>query len=424
MPSDPENKKKIINDPVHGFINIPFNSTFDLIEHPWFQRLRRIKQLGLTSYVYPGACHTRFQHALGAAHLMGLAIDVLRSKGQEITSSEAEAAVNAILLHDIGHGPFSHALENSIIEGVGHEALSLIFMDRLNRQFKGYLELSLRIFTNDYHKNFLHQLVAGQLDVDRMDYLKRDSFFTGVTEGVIGSDRIIKMLNVINDKLVVESKGIYSIEKFLIARRLMYWQVYLHKAVLAAEMMMVKILQRAKQLCDNGSELFADPDLGYFLHNHISADDFTREVKNPATDNSTALDHFANLDDNNIISSAKVWKNHGDRTLSILCKSLIDRKLHRMTITDNPPDPGQIKKLQLAAQSKYGIVEAETGYFVHTGEISNNTYSSNDEQIQILYHGGRLKDIAEASDMLDLSVLSKVVKKYYLCCPKELELLT
>ena len=424
MPSFIANKKKIINDPVHGFISIPYNSTFDLIEHPYFQRLRRIKQLGLTSYVYPGACHTRFQHALGAAHLMGLAIDVLRSKGQEITDAEAEAAINAILLHDIGHGPFSHALENSIIEGVNHESLSLLFIERLNRQYNGALELSMRIFRNDYPKNFFHQLVTGQLDVDRLDYLKRDSFFTGVTEGVIGSDRIIKMLNVVNDKLVVESKGIYSIEKFLIARRLMFWQVYLHKAVLAAEMMMVKILQRAKQLCDSGVKLFADPDLEYFLYNHITETDFIQSSANvtcPGHDGQTALDHFANLDDNNIISSAKIWKKHSDRTLSILCNSLIDRKLFRMIITDDPIHPQQVDKLRQAAREKYLINGDETDYFVHTGEISNNTYSSNDEKIQILFHGGQLKDIAEASDMLDLSVLTKVVRKNYLCYPKELE---
>lgn len=427
MPSAAANKKKIINDPVHGFISIPFNSTFDLIEHPYFQRLRRIKQLGLTSYVYPGACHTRFQHALGAAHLMDLAIDVLRSKGQDISDAEAEAAINAILLHDIGHGPFSHALENSIIEGVSHEDLSLLFMNRLNQQFKGSLELSLRIFRNDYYKSFLHQLVAGQLDVDRLDYLKRDSFFTGVTEGVIGSDRIIKMLKVVDDRLVVESKGIYSIEKFLIARRLMFWQVYLHKAVLAAEIMMVKILQRAKELCDRGIKLFADPDLEYFLYNHVTSADFAQlseDKADPGTTALPALDHFANLDDNNIISSAKVWKDHDDPTLSMLCSSLIDRKLFRMIITDIPFDPRRIEQLRQAAIKKYRINDTETGYFVDTGEISNNTYSSNDQQIQILFNDGQLKDIPEASDMLDLSVLSKIVKKHYICYPKELELLT
>jgi HD superfamily phosphohydrolase len=424
VPSFPANKKKIINDPVHGFINISYNSTFDLIEHSYFQRLRRIKQLGLTNYVYPGACHTRFQHALGAAHLMGLAIDVLRSKGQEITGEEAEASVNAILLHDIGHGPFSHALENSIIEGVGHEELSLLFMERLNRQSGGSLELSMRIFRNDYPKNFLHELVTGQLDADRMDYLKRDSFFTGVTEGVIGSDRIIKMLNVVNDRLVVESKGIYSIEKFLIARRLMYWQVYLHKAVLAAEVMMVKILQRARQLCDKGIRLFADPDLDFFLNNHVSHADFSEpsgKTANTGVFGVTVLDRFANLDDNNIISAAKVWRKHSDTTLSLLCNNLIDRKLFRMIIADEPFGEEQVIKMKQAASKRYNIGEAETGFFVHTGEISNNAYSSEDEKIRILFHDGQLKDIAEASDMLDLSVLSKVVRKHYICYPKELE---
>ena len=419
MTANRTNKKKIINDPVYGFINIHFDSSFDLIEHPYFQRMRRIMQLGLTNYVYPGATHTRFQHALGAAHLMGLAIDILRSKGHDISKDESEASVNAMLLHDIGHGPFSHALEDSIIESINHEELSILIMNRLNQELDGALDLSIKIFNNQYHKGFLHQLVAGQLDVDRLDYLKRDSFFTGVTEGVIGSDRIIKMLNIVQDKLVVESKGIYSIEKFLIARRLMYWQVYLHKAVLSAELMLVRILRRAKQLSVRGVNLYADPHLGFFLTNQITKDDFS----GPSSGDSV-ITHFTNLDDNNIISATKFWKDHEDTILSVLCSKLINRQLFRILISDEPIDPEQINDLRHAATKKYGIDASDSDYLVYEGEISNNAYSSNDDQIQILYHSGQLKDVAEASDMLDLSVLSKVVKKYYLCYPKELENMT
>ncbi len=413
--SFPTNKSKIINDPVYGFIKIPFGSTYDLIEHRYFQRLRRIKQLGFTNYVYPGACHTRFQHALGATHLMWLAIEVLRSKGNEISDQEAEASINAILLHDIGHGPFSHALESSIIEDLTHEELSLRFMEHLSREFPGRLELAIQIYRNQYHKKFLHQLVASQLDVDRLDYLNRDSFFTGVTEGVIGSDRIIKMFSVVNDQLVVEAKGIYSIEKFLIARRLMYWQVYLHKAVLSAEIMIVKILQRAKHLSMQGIQVKATPDLEYFLNRSIRQADF--EGKNQHS----VLERFANLDDSDIISSAKAWKSHPDIVLSTLCQRLIDRRLFRMTITDKAISKEKISRITDLACRKYGISEDDSAYLVTSGEISNETYSSHDEKIKILYHGGQLKDVADASDMLDISVLSKIVKKNYLCYPKDLE---
>jgi len=371
--------------------------------------------LGLTNYVYPGACHTRFQHALGASHLMWLAIEVLRSKGNEISDQEAEASINAILLHDIGHGPFSHALENSIIEDITHEELSLRFMEDLSGEISGKLELAIQIFRNRYHKKFLHQLVASQLDVDRLDYLKRDSFFTGVTEGVIGSDRIIKMLSVVDDQLVVEAKGIYSIEKFLIARRLMYWQVYLHKAVLSAEIMIVKILQRAKYLCMNGIEVKATPDLEYFLNRSIRKADFKGEGRH------AVLERFANLDDSDIVTSAKAWKSHSDTVLSTLCQKLIDRRLFRITISDRAISEEKISMMTDLACKKYGISEADSAFLVSSGEISNNTYSSHDEKIKILYHGGQLKDIADASDMLDISVLSKIVKKYYLCYPKDLE---
>jgi HD superfamily phosphohydrolase len=410
----PTNKSKIINDPVYGFIKIPFGSTYDLVEHSYFQRLRRIKQLGLTNYVYPGACHTRYQHALGATHLMWLAIEVLRTKGNEITDQEAEASINAILLHDIGHGPFSHALEHSIIEDITHEELSLRFMEHLNAEFSGRLDLAIEIYTGRYHKKFLHQLVTSQLDVDRLDYLMRDSFFTGVSEGVIGSDRIIKMLSVVSDQLVVDAKGIYSIEKFLIARRLMYWQVYMHKAVLAAEIMIVKIMQRAKHLSNQGIPVRATPDLEYFLNRSIKQADFK------GRDHHSVLDRFANLDDSDIITSVKAWKTHPDIVLSTLCKRLIDRKLFRIIISDKSIGEEHISRIRELARSKYGIEGSDLAYLVSSGEISNNAYSSEDEKIKILYHGGQLKDVADASDMLDISVLSKIVKKYYLWYPKDL----
>ena len=400
------NKKKIINDPVYGFIKITFESLFDLIEHPFFQRLRRIKQLGLTHYVYPGATHTRFQHALGSFHLMQLAIQVLRSKEIEITEKEEEAALAAILMHDIGHGPFSHALEESIIEGIHHEELSLLYMKALNEEFDGRLDLAIRIFTGEYPKQFLNQLISGQLDMDRLDYLKRDSFFTGVTEGVIGSDRIVRMLNVVDDYLVVDHKGIYSIEKFLIARRLMYWQVYLHKTVLSSEILLMKILRRAKQLTEKGVELFSTPALQFFL-------------SHPVLKAGEVLDKFALLDDNDIMSSAKTWASGKDRVLSELCSSLVNRQLSRIEISSEPFEDAYLQNIREAVRRHYSVQKNEVDYFVHTGFISNNAYSSEDEHIRILYHGGVLKDIAEASDMLDISVLSKTVKKYFLYYPKD-----
>ncbi len=402
-------KKKIINDPVYGFIKISFDSLFDLIEHPWFQRLRRIRQLGLTNYVYPGATHTRFQHALGAFHLMETAIQVLRSKAVEITPEEEEAALAAILLHDIGHGPFSHALEESIIENIHHEELSLLFMQALNTEFNGRLGLAIRIFTGKYHKQFLHQLVSGQLDMDRLDYLKRDSFFTGVTEGVIGSDRIVRMLNVADDLLVVDHKGIYSIEKFLIARRLMYWQVYLHKTVLASETLLMKILLRAKQLAMNGVALFCTPALHYFLYHPVSGDRFPDE----------GLDKFAMLDDSDIMSSAKAWASHQDPVLSLLCTSLINRNLSRIEIRNQPFSDSYISGIRKKVQNHYSLDKKDLDFFVYTNEASNNAYSSEDEHIRILYHGGGLRDISEVSDMLDISVLSKTVRKYFLYYPKD-----
>ncbi len=419
------NKKKIINDPVYGFIKISSERHFDIVEHPYFQRLRSIKQLGLTNLVYPGATHTRFQHALGSYHLMGLAIQVLRNKGIEITPDEEEAALSAILLHDIGHGPFSHALEESIIDGLHHEDLSLLFMHALNTEFGGNLDLAINIFTGKYHKKFLHQLIAGQLDMDRLDYLKRDSFFTGVTEGVIGSDRIVRMLNVVDDRLVVDHKGIYSIEKFLIARRLMYWQVYLHKTVLSSEILLLNILKRAKILALSGNELFATPALGRFLYQPVSRRDFFGEQAEagalpeitPAIKEN--LDWFAILDDSDIISSAKVWSGHPDRVLSFLSHSLVNRSLYRIEIQNEKFKPEYIRDIKNKVKTLSNMDDEDIEFLVYDGSISNNAYSSEDEQIQILYHGGILKEITEASDMLDVSVLSRTIKKHFLCYPKD-----
>ncbi len=415
MHSSKTNKKKIINDPVHGFISISWDIIFDLIEHPYFQRLQRIRQLGLTSFVYPGATHTRFQHALGATHLMNTAINVLRQKGHIITDEEAEAANIAILLHDIGHGPFSHALENTIIRGINHEELSLLFMHDLNASFGGRLDMAIEIFTGKYRKKFLHQLVASQLDMDRLDYLKRDSFFTGVIEGVIGSDRIVRMLNVLNDKLVVDIKGIYSIEKFLIARRLMYWQVYFHKGVLASEILLVNILKRAKELVQKSNLPPATPALQYFLTNNFSYSDFT-------TGNKTILNQYAKLDDNDIISSAKIWADFTDPVLSRLCNNMLNRKLFRIELQKEKFPEMKINQIRNAVMKKYGINTSEAEYFVINDSISNYAYSSEDERIQILYHNGELKDVTEASDMPDMSILTKTVTKNYLCYPKEIEI--
>lgn len=412
----PINKRKIINDPVYGFINIPFEIVFDLIEHPYFQRLRRIKQLGLTHFVYPGANHTRFQHALGAAYLMSSAIQIIRSKGHEISEEEAEAVTIAILLHDIGHGPFSHALENSIIEQADHEEISILFMNRLNEIFNGRLEMAIRIFKNDYPKKFLHQLVSSQLDMDRLDYLGRDSFFTGVTEGVIGSDRIIKMMNVKDDQLVIDIKGIYSTENFLISRRLMYWQVYFHKTVISAENLLLMVLKRAKSLAEKGTKLFAPPALSFFLENKVSGQDFYS--KSPVD----ILDIFSQLDDSDIMSSAKVWRSHEDKILSTLCNFLVNRKLFRIELKNKAFDPLRIEKLKEHVAELLKIDYENTGYFVSEGSISNYAYNSLDGNIKILLKNGESLDIAEASDMLNLAVLSKTIKKHFLCYPKGIEI--
>jgi HD superfamily phosphohydrolase len=407
------NKKKIINDPVYGFITIPSDLVYDLIQHPYVQRLRYIKQLGMTHLVYPGALHTRFHHALGAMHLMSLALETIKSKGQAISYKEEEAVTVAILLHDIGHGPFSHALEHTIVDGVSHEHISTLLMDNLNREFDGKLGLALEIFNNRYHKKFLYQLVSGQLDLDRMDYLNRDSFFTGVSEGVISFDRIIKMLDVVDDQLVVEEKGIYSIEKFLIARRLMYWQVYLHKTVIAAEQMLVKILERAKELSGEGRNLFASPCFSYFLRNSISRDEFKNDPRN--------IERFTKLDDNDIFTSIKVWVNDEDLILSTLCSHLISRNLYQVEITNEPPPIERINDLADKVTDEFEISDDDTSYFVFTDTIKNKAYSVGDGSIKILMKDGSLQDIAKASDNSNLESLARTVQKYILCYVKELK---
>ena len=383
---------------------------YDIIDHPYFQRLRRIKQLGLTNLVYPGALHTRFHHAMGAMHLMNEALEVICSKGHSITDEEKRGALIAILLHDIGHGPFSHSLENSIVEGIHHEDISGLFMDRLNEIFEEKLETAIKIFRNEYPKKFLHQLVSGQLDMDRLDYLKRDSFFTGVSEGVVSSDRIIKMLNVVDDKLVVEEKGIYSIEKFLIARRLMYWQVYLHKTVLSAENLLINILKRAKELAKKKEELFCTPALHTFLYNHYDKSSFIK--------NRNLLETFAQLDDYDIYTSVKVWTKHNDKVLSTLCQNMVDRKLYRVEMEKQPINKTRIKALKEKVKKAHGLNDKEVSYFVFSDVVTNNAYSMEKVRINILQKNGETADISRATDQLYTAAFSKTVKKYFLCYPK------
>lgn len=406
------NKKKIINDPVYGFVSIPSGFIFDLIQHPYFQRLRYIKQVSMTHMVYPGALHTRFQHVIGAMHLMQLAIDTLRSKGVLVSDEEEEAALVAILLHDIGHGPFSHSLEHTLIEGVSHEVISSMLMDRLNVEFGGKLTLAITIFNDKYPRRFLHQLVSSQLDTDRMDYLNRDSFFTGVSEGVISFDRIIKMLAVKDDELVVEAKGIYSVEKFLIARRLMYWQVYLHKTVVSAEQMLIKALKRAKELSNQGYDLFATQALQHFLKNKVNADNFTTEESH--------LNWFTKLDDTDIMSAIKSWVNHEDKILSTLCGKLMRRDLFRTELRSQDFSEEEIAMVRDKAKQHFNLSEAEVDYFVYHQTIYNSAYSADKEPIKIINNKGKLLDIAEASDLSNLEALSKKVVKYALIYPKEL----
>lgn len=399
------NKLKILNDPIYGFITIPNSLIFDIIEHPYFQRLRRVTQMGFSNLVYPGANHTRFHHAIGCMHLMQKAIQVLRFKGIDISNDEGNALCIAILLHDIGHGAYSHALEHSIVNGISHEEISLQFMKVLNDEFDGQLSLAIQIFEGKYPRKFLYQLISSQLDIDRLDYLKRDSFYTGVTEGNISSDRLIAMMNVVDDELVIEKKGIYSVEKFLIARRLMYWQVYLHKTGLVAENMLVKVLQRAKELALSGVEIPASKALSFFLYNPITPANFT----------SNTLHTFSKLDDYDVLQGIKGWVNHSDFVLSKLSEMIINRKLLKIELQDKPikKDKLQVYKQQLQ------LKETEVSYFVFTGEVVNQAYNKN-LPIKILNKKGKLKDIAKASDQLNLKALSKPVKKYYICYPKKL----
>ncbi len=402
--------KKILNDPVYGFISIPEGIVFDLIEHPYFQRLRRIKQVSLTHYVYPGALHTRFHHALGAFHLTTQAIEVLRSKGVKITRKEATAVSIAILLHDIGHGPFSHTLEHSLI-GTTHEALSALFMEKLNEEFDGRLRLAIAIFQDRYKKKFLHQLVSGQLDMDRMDYLNRDSFFTGVYEGVIGYDRIIKMLSVHKDYLVVEEKGLYSIEKFLIARRLMYWQVYLHKTVLVAEQMLVQILKRARFLVREGVKLPASPELSFFLERQLSAKDFE-------ADRDRLLQNFAALDDIDLIAAIKAWMHIDDPVLSFFAKGLINRRLFRIELRQTPFKKKYVKAVKKKVLNTGRFQKEHLDYFVFQGKETNRAYSrASEEEIKILFKDGKVKPM---SSSVDYGLQSAIVTKYYLCYPKNI----
>ena len=400
-------ERKIINDPVFGFINIPKGLLYDIVRHPLLQRLTRIKQVGLSSVVYPGAQHTRFQHSLGAFYLMSEAITQLTSKGNFIFDSEAKAVQAAILLHDIGHGPFSHVLEDTIVQGVSHEEISLMLMERMNKEMNGQLSLAIQIFKDEYPKRFLHQLVSGQLDMDRLDYLRRDSFYTGVTEGNIGSARIIKMLDVADDRLVIESKGIYSIENFLTARRLMYWQVYLHKTSVAYERMLISTLLRAKELASQGVELFASPALHFFLYNDINHTEFHN--------NPDCLENFIQLDDNDIWTALKVWSNHPDKVLSTLSLGMINRNIFKVENSAEPIGEDRIKELTLQISQQLGITLSEANYFVSTPSIEKNMYDPADDSIDIIYKDGTIKNIAEASDMLNISLLSKKVKKYYLC---------
>jgi hypothetical protein len=407
-------KRKIINDPLYGFISLQSDFLLALVEHPYFQRLRYIRQLGFTDLVYPSALHTRFQHALGAMHLMRRVLDDLRAKGVEVSSQEYEASQAAILLHDIGHGPFSHGLEETLLRGVKHESLSYLFMKQLNQEFNGQLDLTLQIFRNSYSRKFLHQLVSSQLDIDRLDYLKRDSFFTGVTEGSIGVDRIVTMLRVVNDRLVVDEKGIYSIESFLHARRLMYWQVYLHKTTVSAERMIVNIIRRAQYLFLSGERLSCSDSLKIFLKNKYSIDDFSEK---PAL-----LRAFGQLDDHDIWGGIKLWRSHPDTILSQLCEMLLHRNLFRIRLTLEPTKKSDIDKVRTGIAKTFHVLRGETNYLFSHGVVSNEAYVSDGQTIDVLTKSGEVLDIAHASDLPSIKAISKIVKKNYLCWPKNVSL--
>ena len=401
------NDSKIINDPVFGFIKIPYGLLLDIVKHPLMQRLTRIKQLGLASMVYPGAQHTRFQHSIGALHLMSEAITSLSQKGIFIFDSEAEAVEAAILMHDIGHGPFSHVLEDTLISGISHEDISLMMMEEINVEMNGNLNLALKIFKDEYPKKFLHQLISSQLDMDRLDYLRRDSFFTGVTEGNIGSARIIKMLDVVDDQLVVESKGIYSIENFLTSRRLMYWQVYLHKTAVASEKVLVNLLLRAKYLARLGKDIFAPPALRYFLYNDVDASFFNEHPE--------ALKWYERLDDNDIWSSVKVWMDNEDTILSMLSRDLIERHTFKVEVYEEPVSDEKISKIKSSLVEHFNIPLADADFLVSLNTVQKDMYDMNDDHISILFKDGTCKDITDASDILNIALLSKKIRKYYLC---------
>jgi len=404
------NKRKIINDPIYGFITIPNTLIYDLIQHPYFQRLRRISQMGLSYLVYPGAHHTRFHHALGAMHMMQKAVEVLRFKGVSISGDEENALYIAILLHDIGHGPFSHAMEHSIVE-VHHEAISLLFMDELNKEFKGQLDLAIKVFKGEYNRKFMLQLISSQLDMDRMDYLKRDSFYSGVAEGNINSDRLIQMLNVTDDVLVMEEKGIYSIEKFLMARRLMYWQAYLHKTSLVAELTLTKALQRAKELLHKGIDIECSRPLKYFMEHKTTADNFSNND----------LNTFSQLDDTDIISALKNWQFHSDFILSSLSKMIINRDLPKIKLDSEKFPVEVLEEMTIRFAKQHHISQHDAKYFIFKGKIKNQAYSKDAEPIRILKKDRTIEDVVEASDQLNLKALSKPVTKYFICYPKQLE---
>jgi HD superfamily phosphohydrolase len=411
------NKRKIVNDPVYGFISIPGELIYDIIEHPWFQRLRNIKQLGLTSFVYPGANHSRFQHCLGALFLMDMALKTLKSKEVKISPEEEEAALIAILLHDIGHGPFSHALETDLIRGITHEDLSLLLMQKLNKTFNGRLDLAIDIFRGSYERKFLHELIAGQMDMDRLDYLRRDSFFTGVIEGSVGSDRIIMMLNVVDDSLVIDEKGLYSLEKFLIARRMMYWQVYMHKTVLSSESLLGKVLKRAKELAMHQVDLFATPALRFFLYNDIGP----RELgANGLFTPGLVASNFTRLDDSDILASAKYWADHNDPVLADLSGRLMTRNLLAVELQNEAFSETRINELKRRAAEYMKIDTELTDYYVFTDSISNLTYAPDAPEVRILLKNGTIADITTVSDMFEHKLLSERVTKYFLCYPKEL----
>ena len=405
------NKLKIFNDPIYGFITIPNSLIYDLIQHPYFQRLRRISQMGMSYLVYPGAHHTRFHHALGCMHIMQKAVQTLQFKGVSISEEEENALYIAILLHDIGHGPYSHAMEHSIVEEVHHEELSLLFMEQLNAEFDGKLSLAIQVFKGEYHRKFMLQLISSQLDMDRMDYLKRDSFYTGVNEGNVNSERLIQMLNVQDDVLVMEEKGIYSIEKFLMARRLMYWQAYLHKTSVVAELTLTKILKRAKELATKGEVLFGSPFLLFFLNNKIELNQIDKAT----------LDKFSNLDDYDVLGAIKQWQYHDDFVLSSLSKMIINRNLLKIELSEDKIDKIKYLELKEKYSKQYNLSDKEVEYFVFKGKIKNEAYSKSSEPIRILKKDKTIETVVEASDQMHLKALSKTVTKYFICYPKVID---